>query len=101
VRAEPAAVDAAAPILPADRVIAVRLLLFAVYREIAGTDECVLSLAEGSRVADVVAALRARGGRWAQLPAEPMAAVNRAYAPATAVLHDGDELALIPPVSGG
>lgn len=28
-------------------------------------------------------------------------AVNRAYAEPTTILHDGDELALIPPVSGG
>jgi molybdopterin converting factor subunit 1 len=70
--------------------------LFAGLRERAGTGERRLELPEGSRVADV----------WAQLelgeqPAGLLYAVNRQYAPADTPLSAGDEIALIPPVSGG
>jgi MoaE-MoaD fusion protein len=70
--------------------------LFAGLRERAGTGERQLELPEGSRVADV----------WAQLelgdqPAGLLYAVNRQYAPADTPLSAGDEIALIPPVSGG
>jgi molybdopterin converting factor subunit 1 len=70
--------------------------LFAGLRERAGTGEQRLELPEGSRVADV----------WAQLelgdqPAGLLYAVNRQYAPADTPLSAGDEIALIPPVSGG
>ena len=70
--------------------------LFAGVRERAGTGERRLELPEGSRVADV----------WAQLelgdqPAGLLYAVNRQYAPADTPLSAGDEIALIPPVSGG
>jgi molybdopterin synthase catalytic subunit len=70
--------------------------LFAGLRERAGTGERRLELPEGSRVADV----------WAHLelgdqPAGLLYAVNRQYAPADTPLSAGDEIALIPPVSGG
>jgi len=70
--------------------------LFAGVRERAGTGERRLELPEGSRVADI----------WAELelgeqPAGLLYAVNRQYAPADTPLSAGDEIALIPPVSGG
>jgi molybdopterin converting factor subunit 1 len=74
----------------------VRVRLFAILRERAGTGELELELPEGARVADALASV---GALADGLPL--VMAVNREYADADAVLHAGDELALIPPVSGG
>ena len=65
-------------------------------RERAGAGELVLDLPEGARVAD---ALDRLDGLADGLPL--VLAVNREYAPREQVLDAGDELALIPPVSGG
>lgn len=80
----------------------VRVRLFAVLRERAGRDALDLDLDEGATVGDALAAL----GRHDALdaPLERMGvvmAVNRDYADAARRLHEGDEVALIPPVSGG
>src|ERR687888_2260534 len=74
----------------------VRVRLFAMLRERAGRDELELELPDGARVADALAAV---DDLAAGLPL--VLAVNREYARAEAPLHAGDELALIPPVSGG
>lgn len=79
----------------------VRLLFFALYRDLAGTDALELELEPGATVAAAVAALRRRGDGLARLPEAPAVAVNRAYAPLDSRLRDGDELALLPPVAGG
>ena len=65
-------------------------------RERAGAGEVTLELPDGARVRD---ALEALGGVADGLPL--VMAVNREYAPADQRLDPGDELALIPPVSGG
>lgn len=79
----------------------VRLLLFAVLREIAGTDARELTLPPGTTARQVWDALRREYAKLADYAQPPMVAVNEEYAAADAVLHDGDELAFIPPVAGG
>jgi molybdopterin synthase catalytic subunit len=74
----------------------VQIRLFAGLRERAGTGERTLELPDGARVADVWEALD-----LGELPAGLLFALNRRYADAGAALADGDEVALIPPVSGG
>ena len=74
----------------------VRVRLFAILRERAGRPEIELELPDGSRVADALAALDGLADGLSLV-----LAVNREYAPAGRELHGGDELALIPPVSGG
>jgi molybdopterin synthase catalytic subunit len=74
----------------------VRLRLFAMLRERAGTGELELELPEGACVGD---ALDGVGDLADGLPV--VMAVNREYADRDTPLHPGDELALIPPVSGG
>jgi MoaE-MoaD fusion protein len=74
----------------------VTVRLFAMLRERAGTREMVLELPEGARVSD---ALDRLGDLAEGLPL--VMAVNREYADEQARLDPGDELALIPPVSGG
>jgi molybdopterin synthase catalytic subunit/molybdopterin converting factor small subunit len=74
----------------------VRVRLFAGLRERAGAAERELELPDGAHVADV----------WTPLdlgeePAGLLYAVNKEYALGDRLLADGDEIALIPPVSGG
>jgi len=74
----------------------VTVRLFAMLRERAGTGRRELELPAGATAGDVWAAL--------ELGPEPdglALAVNREYAERSVVLADGDEVALIPPVSGG
>jgi molybdopterin converting factor subunit 1 len=81
--------------------VQIRALFFASYRDIAGTDEMSVELPSGASVADLVSGLRDRGAAWLTLPSEPAVAVNLTYAPLATRLEDGDEVAFIPPVSGG
>jgi molybdopterin converting factor subunit 1 len=76
--------------------VRISVRLFAGLRERAGTARRELELPEGATVADV----------WAPLelgdePAGLLYAVNKRYADAATALADGDEVAVIPPVSGG
>jgi molybdopterin converting factor subunit 1 len=79
----------------------IRTLVFASYRDLAGTDELTVDLAPGSTAGDLVRQLRERGGGWERLPPRPAIAVNLEYASLSTPLSEGDEVALIPPVSGG
>jgi molybdopterin synthase catalytic subunit len=83
--------------------IEVDVRLFAMLREGAGRGELRLALPGGATVSDALAALGEGDPRLAELLARlPVTtAVNREYVPETTVLHADDELALIPPVSGG
>jgi molybdopterin converting factor subunit 1 len=76
--------------------VQVTVRLFAMLRERAGTPEVTLELPDGARVRD---ALDSLAGLAEGIPL--VMAVNREYADADRVLDAGDELALIPPVSGG
>jgi molybdopterin synthase catalytic subunit len=81
--------------------IAVRIRLFAVQRELAGTREVRVELPDGSTVEAAWSALVARHPVLA--PGRPSLrfARNGGYADPTTPLADGDEVAMIPPVSGG
>lgn len=81
----------------------VRVRLFAMLRERAGLDFVDLELADDATVADAIAAVARSNGALAE-PVSRMPvvmALNREYASRDAPLDQGDELALIPPVSGG
>ena len=74
----------------------VTIKLFAGLRERAGWSERKLELPDGARIADV--------WRELELGAQPrglLYALNKGYADKSTELGEGDELALIPPVSGG
>jgi MoaE-MoaD fusion protein len=76
--------------------VKVRVRLFAGLREQAGSGTLEVELPDGALVADV----------WPHLPLgeEPaglLFARNRSYADRSESLADGDEVAVIPPVSGG
>jgi molybdopterin converting factor subunit 1 len=79
--------------------ICVHVRLFASYREAAGTSRFDVPLPPRARVSELLDIVAVR------LPsvkrARGMVAVNHAYVSLDAQLNDGDEVALIPPVSGG
>ncbi len=80
----------------------VSVRLFAILRERAGAGELELELADGATVADALAELGARPALAEALARIDVAtAVNREWAGPGTPLRAGDELALIPPVSGG
>lgn len=77
----------------------VRVRLFASYREAAGTGLLELDLPAQSRVLDVLTVLEQR---FPSLSAsQGLVALNQDYVARDAVIQAGDEVALIPPVSGG
>jgi MoaE-MoaD fusion protein len=76
--------------------VRVTVRLFAGLRERAGTAERELELPDGANVGDVWAALG-----LGEEPAGLLYAVEKEYAPRDRVLAGGEEVALIPPVSGG
>ena len=81
----------------------VQVLYFGVLREQMGRPEQQADLPDGASVADLLRVLHAQssnanmGPIWQRLAV----AVNREYAAASYMLRDGDEVALLPPVSGG
>jgi molybdopterin converting factor subunit 1 len=80
----------------------VTVRLFAILRERAGSDSIEIDLPEGATVDDAISALAERPGLAELLDRMPVRmAVNRDYADPGTKLAAGDELALVPPVSGG
>jgi molybdopterin converting factor subunit 1 len=79
----------------------IRLLHFASFRETLGRDEEAREVTEGTRVRDLWQALGSESAALGRFATPPPAAVNREYAPPDTVLHDGDEVAFLPPVAGG
>ena len=79
--------------------ICVQVRLFASYREAAGTARLEAPLPAGARVRDLVDMLAVRLPALRTAPG--LVAVNHSYVGPDFTLHDGDEAAFIPPVSGG
>ena len=79
----------------------IRVRFFATLRDAAGTDECRVALESGARGVDAKTILVARHPRLAGLVEYARLAIHQEYQPWDTLLRDGDELALIPPVSGG
>ena len=77
-----------------------QVLFFGVLKEGFGRDKEWMELAEGARVKDLLKDLEGRSG-GAQVWGSIAVAVNQEYAQVEDVLRDGDEVALLPPVSGG
>ncbi|WP_229668569.1 MoaD/ThiS family protein [Edaphobacter acidisoli] len=80
-------------------VMRVRVLYFGALKDGFGREGEWLELADGASVADLVRVCRERlaGAVWDSIAV----AVNREYAQGSVLLKDGDEVALLPPVSGG
>ena len=78
----------------------VSVRFFALYRERAGVSRKEVDLPEGTTPAELLASLQSE---YPSLPAAfpVLIAVNSEYVSDEAILRDGDEVAFIPPVSGG
>ena len=83
-----------------DSTMRVLVRLFASYREAAGRGQFQMELPDGARVRDVLARVLAENPLL-RSQREIVAARNREYVGLDEPLVDGDEVALIPPVSGG
>lgn len=79
----------------------VRVLLFAILRDLAGTAEVPVELEDGATAQSAAAELAKLHPGLEPYLSRIAFAINRQYAPAQTQLHEGDEVALIPPVSGG
>lgn len=79
----------------------VRVLLFATFREIVGEAEVAWSAEPGTTVDAFLASFLRTYPRLAPHRGSLMIAVNQEFAKPSARLRDGDEVALLPPVSGG
>jgi molybdopterin converting factor subunit 1 len=78
-----------------------RVLYFGVLKDVMGRRSAEMELAEGSSVAELLAVHRSSGKAADSVWDSIAVAVNQEYARIGDVLKDGDEVALLPPVSGG
>ncbi len=85
--------------LVSETALTVCVRLFASYREAAGTNRLEVKLPAAARVSDLLELLAERLPALKRAPG--MVAVNQTYVSTEAALQQGDEVALIPPVSGG
>ncbi|HTI13339.1 MAG TPA: MoaD/ThiS family protein [Dictyobacter sp.] len=79
----------------------VSIRYFASLREITGQASETLELAENASIADARTVLLERYPRLQPVMERSVCAVNRRYVPAETSLHNGDEIAFIPPTGGG
>jgi MoaE-MoaD fusion protein len=83
------------------RYMKVRVLLFGQLKDILGRAEDFLELEPGARLSAVTAHYAERFPRFGTMATSIACSVNREYADSSAVLREGDEVGLLPPVSGG
>jgi sulfur-carrier protein len=81
--------------------IQVKVKLFAVYQEVFGTPELNLALLPETTVAQVLASLIEQQPKLAKWQDVTRFGVNLQFVESATVLQEGDEVVLIPPVSGG
>ena len=79
----------------------VRVRFFGMLKEVAGRDHDTVGLSEGARVADLLEQCAASAPNLKDYFPLIAVALNHEYSERDAALHEGDEVALIPPVSGG
>jgi molybdopterin converting factor subunit 1 len=79
----------------------VTVRLFARLRDFAGSGDLSRDVPAGATVGDVWRALVAEFPEMARYESSVSSAVNADYAKMTAAIADGDEIAFLPPVSGG
>ena len=79
----------------------VSVRLFAAYADLIGSPRVEISVPEGATVGDLLDALRLQVPASAGLPPRPLCAVNLAHVLPAHPLHEGDEVAILPPLAGG
>ena len=79
----------------------VDVLYFGTLKDLFALEQEMLDLPDGSTVEALMSLLRARTSKQSDIWRTLAVAVNRDYAGLATVLREGDEVALLPPVSGG
>jgi len=79
----------------------IRVLLFGILKSLVGQSSEILDLPEGSRVDDLLARYRGRFPQFEAIMSTLAVSVNQEYSRADRTLAPGDEVGLLPPVSGG
>jgi molybdopterin converting factor small subunit len=81
--------------------VTVSVRFFARYAELAGCTSSAVSVPTPATVADVIAKVRELFPGTQAMPPRPLAALNRRQVRLDATVNAGDEVALLPPISGG
>ena len=79
----------------------IRVLLFGQLKDIVGRQEEFLELGQGAKVSALVAHYANQFPKFQALSGSIACSVNQEYATGSAPLREGDEVGLLPPVSGG
>jgi molybdopterin synthase catalytic subunit len=81
--------------------VQVRVLFFGLARDVAGRREDAFELSPGASAAALLRECAGRYPRFREIEASLVVAVNQEFGTPSTVLSEGDEVALLPPVSGG
>jgi MoaE-MoaD fusion protein len=81
--------------------VRIRVLFFGVLRDVTGLREDSIEVLDGGDAATVFECYASRFPRLGEMSASIVLAVNQKFCAPSVLLADGDELALLPPVSGG
>ncbi len=84
-----------------DDIMKIKVKFFASYKEAVGRDELDLDMEDESDVSQLLEAVKAIHPAIGELIEPLIVSVNKEYADFDKVLKEGDEVALLPPVSGG
>src|ERR1035437_2277948 len=79
----------------------VQVVFFGILKDLVGSSEAQLELGAGATAGDLWTALQAQTPGLARFQKSVAVAVNQHYSEPGTLLHEGDEVALLPPVSGG
>lgn len=79
----------------------VQVLVFGELRDIIGASQVSVSMPPASRIVDLLVVLETRFPRLSTHRERMACAVNAKWSDAATTLQPGDEVALLPPVSGG
>ena len=82
-------------------IMRVRMLYFGMLKELLRVDQEMLEVPAGTTVEGVLSISRLRSSNESEIWKSLAVAINREYAQRSVELREGDEVALLPPVSGG